>query len=66
MTRRAYLNERQQVYRWRAQLETHLARIDALLAKRPEGKYGQLPALPDAVFDHWAESWIRECSDTES
>ena len=68
MTRRAYLNERQQIYRWRSQLETALARVDELLAKRPTGenaKYGYLPALPDAIFDHWAESWIRECSELD-
>ena len=56
MTRRAYLNERQAVYRWRAQLEQHLAKIEQLLARRPQGRdaqYGKLPPLPDAIFDHW-------------
>ena len=53
MTRRAYLNERQQIYRWRAQLETALTRVDELLAKRPNGPYGELPILPPRLLVAW-------------
>ena len=56
MTRRAYLNERQRAYRWRAQLETALARIDKLLAERPSGpdaEHGTLPELPESILSHF-------------
>ena len=53
MTRRAYLNERQRAYRWRSQVETALARLEELLAKRPISKYGELPEIPARILEHW-------------
>ena len=53
MTRNEYRKHWQRRHRWRGQVETALARIETLLAKRPPGKEGELPDVPRPILTAW-------------